>query len=201
MGKHRRKEKIQQKDQKPAHITGTMTVFEYVHELLAGECSLGCGCTCFFANVHNLSNKTKFCWLMKQKWASVKMIERAPCEAKSHHVSRHNVSSFKHSGNSVMASSTSWTVTQKYINDSIVLKNSLFSPYLCHGFKRFSYSYFWRRQLKNAHESLTKCSDRQNNPVNIRLVQIEIPCSLELLQWRDYWINGLVQLLSQLYIK
>lgn len=36
--------------------------------------------------------------------------------------------------------------------------------------------------LKNSHESLTKCSDRQHNPVNIRLVQIEIPCSLELLQ-------------------
>lgn len=58
MGKHRRKEKIQQKDSKPAHITGTMTVFEYVHELLAGECSLGCGCTCFFANVHNLFHHT-----------------------------------------------------------------------------------------------------------------------------------------------
>lgn len=32
-------------------------------------------------------------------------------------------------------------------------------------------------QLKNSHESLTKCSDRQHNPVNIRLVQIEIPAA------------------------
>lgn len=146
MGKHRRKEKIQQKDSKPAHITGTMTVFEYVHELLAGECSLGCGCTCFFANVHNLSNKTKFCWLMKQKWASVKMIE--------HHVKQKAITFptiMSHFSNMVVI--LLWLPLPAELWPRNILMIPLFwkipfffSPYLCHGFKRFSYFYFWRRQ-------------------------------------------------------
>lgn len=77
-------------------------------------------------------------------------------------------------------------MTQKYINDYIVLKNSLF--FFFHHTSAMdlkdlvTFTSEGDSQLKNSHESLTKCSDRQHNPVNIRLVQIEIPCSLELLQ-------------------